>query len=424
LLVFNSFSSALLEFSGETARVVAEVLGGQRLAKGRIIPYLSSHGVVVPTELDEMELASRLHQAALEDGQTLGLMLMPHENCNFRCVYCYEEFKRNRMLPEVVEGVVALVKKRAPGLRSLSIGWFGGEPLLAFDIVEDVTTRLRSIAAAHGMAFSSEMTTNGYHLDAERAARCIAAGISRYQVTLDGPAESHDKLRVLASGGSTSARIVSNLQHLRDHANGFHIAIRVNFSPENLPLLPAFIQWLGAEFGNDPRFSIRFRPIGRWGGPNDETLNVCEPLLAENQEISLMRMAMHAGFSLQTWKDGMQLYGSVCYAASPRHFVIGSDGMVYKCTVAFNDPRNHVGRIDADGNLNVHEHLLDLWTRSGEETDADCRECSFRPPCQGNLCPLERMDGRGKRCPSMKTQIVQILPLLAYEASRSITGNP
>src|SRR5690242_9944381 len=201
LLVFNSFSSALLEFSGETARVVADVLGGQRVAKGQIIPYLSSHGVVVPTELDEMELASRLHQSALEDGQTLGLMLMPHENCNFRCVYCYEEFKRNRMLPEVVEGVVALVKKRAPGLRSLSIGWFGGEPLLAFDIVEDVTTRLRSIAAAHGMTFSSEMTTNGYHLDAERAGRCIAAGISRYQVTLDGPAETHDKLRVLASGG-------------------------------------------------------------------------------------------------------------------------------------------------------------------------------------------------------------------------------
>lgn len=424
LLVFNSYNSALVEFSGETAAVVSEVLAGREAAQGDVAAYLASQGLIIPSDLDEMELANDLHQAGLDDNGTLGLMLLSHENCNFRCVYCYEEFKKNRMLPEVVEGVVALVRKRAPRLRSLSIGWFGGEPLLAFDIIEDVSTRLRSICATHGIAYSSQMTTNGYHLDADRAARCIAAGITRYQITLDGPAETHDKLRVLASGGPTSARIVENLQHLRDHASGFHVAIRVNFSPDNLELMPAFVKWLGGEFGNDERFSIRFRPIGRWGGPNDESLNICDHHVAESQEISLMSKAMEAGFGLQTWKDAMQLYGSICYAASPRHLVIGSDGTIYKCTVAFNDPRNHVGHIDSEGNLNLNEDLIHLWTRSGEETDAECRDCSFRPPCQGNLCPLERMDGRGKRCPTQKTQIVQILPLLAHEARASISANP
>jgi uncharacterized protein len=186
--------------------------------------------------------------------------------------------------------------------------------------------------------------------------------------------------------------------------------------------MPEFITFLGQEFGNDPRFSMRFRPVGRWGGPNDHLLEVCDHAAAEEDEIRLMGLALDAGFGLATWKDGMQPFGSTCYAASPRHFVIGSDGVVYKCTVAFNDPRNHVGRIDAQGNLQLDEARVRLWTRSGEETDADCRACSFRPACQGNLCPLERIEGQDKRCPTPKTHPDRLLPLLARDARRSLVA--
>jgi len=419
LLVFNSLTSALIQFQGRTADKVAEILEGRRTARGALAEYLSQQGLVVPADRDELDLAAQLHEIPFESDESLGLMLLPHENCNFRCTYCYEEFAKNAMNPDVVEGVIALVRRRAPTLRILSLGWFGGEPLLAFNIVEDVATRLREICAANGVAFSSEMTTNGYLLDAERARRCIAAGITRYQITLDGPPESHNQTRRLVGGGGTFERIFANLCHLRDHADGFHVAIRVNFSPVSLPKLPEFVQRLGQTFGHDDRFSMRFRPIGRWGGPNDQHLIVCGKDEGADQEVSLMAMASNAGFSLQTWASGMRPFGTVCYAANPRHFVIGSDGIVYKCTVAFNDPRNHVGRIDRQGNLNLRDDLVRIWTRSGEETDEGCRTCGFRPACQGNLCPLERIEGQEKRCPTTKTHMGRILPLLAHDARRS-----
>ena len=421
LLVFNSFSSALIQFDGKLAVAAGDMLSGRRPPTGALAKYLAERGLLVPAGTREREIARYLHELPFQSDEHLALMLLPHENCNFRCTYCYEDFAKNRMLPEVVEGVVALVRTRAPALRSFALGWFGGEPLLAFDIVEDVATRLREICAANGVAFSSEMTTNGYLLDANRSTRCIAAGISRYQVTLDGPAEAHNTTRMLVGGGATFDRILSNLRHLRDHADGFHVVIRVNFAPPSLPRLPDFVKFLGQEFGRDPRFSMRFRPIGRWrGGEHDHHLVICEHEEGEQQEIALMTMALEAGFGLQTWAAGMKPYGSACYAANPQHFVIGSDGIVYKCTVAFNDPRNQVGRIDADGNLYLRDDLVRLWTRSGEETDAGCRACSFRPACQGNLCPLERLDQREKRCPTTKTHIGTILPLLAHDARRSV----
>jgi uncharacterized protein len=420
LLVSNSFSSALLEFSGETAQKVAFVLEGSGQCENEeLSDYLQSNWVLVPQEFDEMAMANRLHEAPFQKKDRLGLTLLSHENCNFRCVYCYETFEKQRMLPEVAEGVVALVRKRAPALTSLSLSWFGGEPLLAYDLVESLSLRLREICEGQDVMYGSSMTTNGYFLDDRKARGCIAAGVKRFQVTLDGPAETHNLTRVLAGGGPTFDTILKNLRHMRDTLTDFHVVIRVNFSPTNLHVIPDFVRFLGREFGEDKRFSVRFRPVGHWGGPRDQLIQICDAGGGETTEISLMKLASENGISLSTWQEGMQPFGSVCYAASPNHFVIGSDGIVYKCTVVFDDPRNHVGRLDSHGELNLVGEKVDLWTRSGEETDADCQTCHFRPACQGNLCPLERLDHRPKRCPITKSHSTTILPILANDARKA-----
>ena len=63
----------------------------------------------------------------------LHLILLPTEACNFRCTYCYEDFRLGRMSEDVVRGVEALLSRRAEGLARLEISWFGGEPLAAGD---------------------------------------------------------------------------------------------------------------------------------------------------------------------------------------------------------------------------------------------------------------------------------------------------
>ncbi len=423
LLVSNSFSSALLEFTGATADKVSRALEGSGECESELAEYLLSNWILVPVGYDELAMAQRLHEVPFHQKESLGLTLLSHENCNFRCVYCYETFEKQRMMPEVVEGVVALVRKRAPYLSALNVSWFGGEPLLAFDLLESLSLRLLGICEDQSIAYGSSMTTNGYLLDARRAPRCLEAGVRRFQITLDGPAETHNQTRVMAGGGPSFDTILENIRHMRDHLADFHIIIRVNFSPANLPLMPSFVRFLGDEFGNDSRFSVRFRPVGHWGGPRDQLIQICDFHAGEHNEISLMNLASQAGLSLSTWQEGMQPFGSVCYAASPNHFVIGSDGIVYKCTVVFDDPRNHVGRLTADGELNLIGEKVDLWTRSGEETDEDCQSCHFRPACQGNLCPLERLDHRPKRCPTTKSHIKTILPMLANEARKSAAAS-
>jgi uncharacterized protein len=53
-----------------------------------------------------------------------------------------------------------------------------------------------------------------------------------------------------------------------------------------------------------------------------------------------------------------------------------------------------------------------LWTTSGEETDAQCQSCFFRPACQGNHCPLYRMRTGNRPCSYEKRQIKRTLRTL------------
>ena len=84
----------------------------------------------------------------------LHLIVMPTEKCNFRCVYCYEDFSIGRMKRAVIDGVKALIRRRVASLSSLEIQWFGGEPTLAHDIVCEVMTDAQEVARANGVSLA------------------------------------------------------------------------------------------------------------------------------------------------------------------------------------------------------------------------------------------------------------------------------
>ncbi|HVR98040.1 MAG TPA: radical SAM protein, partial [Thermoanaerobaculia bacterium] len=87
--------------------------------------------------------------ARLVDPRALELIILPTEKCNFRCTYCYEDFAVGRMKPVIVESVKELIRRRAGDLDTLCLSWFGGEPLLARDIVLDVSTFAAELARGY-----------------------------------------------------------------------------------------------------------------------------------------------------------------------------------------------------------------------------------------------------------------------------------
>ena len=118
------------------------------------------------------------------------------------------------MTPEVQEDVVALTRRmmEVNNARSLNVTWFGGEPLLAPEIIESLSGKLIALAEEHHASYDAGIITNGYLLTPENIRILEAAQVSSAQITLDGIGAAHDATRHLADGGQSFERIAANLR--------------------------------------------------------------------------------------------------------------------------------------------------------------------------------------------------------------------
>lgn len=316
---------------------------------------------------------------------TLELTILPTEKCNLRCTYCYEKFELGKMTPEVVDSVQQLLTRRAPELRRLKIGWFGGEPLLAIDVIEAIGAHARQLAAEHpAFEYSGSATSNGVLMSLEVAQRLVQAGVNHVHVSLDGPAAAHDLTRTGGNGRGTFADLQRNLLVLRDSDVDLVADLRVHVTPLNADLLDAFTEQLIDTFLPDDRFNVYFFPIVDLGGPQqghfgvlrkDEAARIVHDL-TERVQLALAglpprRSARRRAAEIKTSCESPY----VCYAAKPNAWVIRSNGRLAKCTVGFEDPRNDVGRLTREGRFDLHANRLQPWMRgwaSGDQLSLHC----------------------------------------------------
>ena len=304
--------------------------------------------------------------------ERLHLILLPTEACNFRCVYCYEAFRLKRMDPAVVGGVKRLLDRRAPTLAHLTISWFGGEPLLAYDVVTDI---LRHVAALRSrspaLAFISDMTTNASLLTPGRLEELVALGTREFQVTFDGPRRFHDRKRVRPGGKATFDLVWGNLIACRDSEARFRIQVRLHVDRNNQAAVPEFLDEYQAAFGPDDRFELFIRGLSRLGGANDPALPILEGEERSRAIEGLRALARDRGLRIAA----VPPVAPICYAARGNSFVVRADGRVNKCTVALDHPRNQVGSLQPDGTLRLRAEMVRPWMRgfeSGGRAELSC----------------------------------------------------
>lgn len=302
--------------------------------------------------------AERLRECLASD--LLHLILMPTEACNFRCTYCYEDFKYKRMRPEVVRGVKNLLTSRAAELSHLDLAWFGGEPLLARDIIEDVMQHAQALKRANPrLALRSDITTNAWFLTRPVFERLLELGVTRYQISFDGPREHHDLKRVLADGRGTFDRVWKNVRAMRAVSGDFQVLLRIHVDKDNVDAVPRFLDECREAFGGDPRFQVFLRNLARLGGPGDAQLNV----LDDREEGDQIRALENYARDHDLDPHDVTRRSAICYASKANSFLVRANGRLNKCTQALEHPANQVGLIHEDGTLEITSQRMLMWMR-------------------------------------------------------------
>ena len=371
----------------------------------------------MPIEIDERKLVMELLNKESESND-FDIIIMPHENCNFRCVYCYETHQRGRMDTWVVESLKRFVKDKTAMRKNIGVRWFGGEPLLAVDIIHDLSRSFLASCEQAGVSYWSHLTTNAFLLTPPVFEQLIQDKVTGYQITLDGPEVCHDTTRILAGGGKTFKTIYNNLLQMQQSEHNFTASLRINFNDESVPLMEEFFGMISRDFGADSRFGLYFRPIVKYGGPNDDSFKTCDPGIANVIEMDLTEKYHTHGYLDKLLKRGLLPHGSICYASKKNSIIVGSDGIVYKCTVSFEDDNNKVGKLLPDGSLKIDIVRWNEWVCAPYIKNGSCDCCIIYPICQGKYCPRTSIINQKPVCAMSRATYSKLAKLAANSMTK------
>ena len=156
--------------------------------------------------------------SVLKSAPIKSLCLNIAHDCNLRCAYCFAaqgDFGGERMLMpfEVAKKAIDFLIEKSAGRRNLEVDFFGGEPLMNFDVVKQTVEYARSLEKEHGKNFRFTITTNGLLLDDDKI-DFINREMSNCILSFDGRKSVHDRLRLRVGGTGCYDRVLPLFQKL------------------------------------------------------------------------------------------------------------------------------------------------------------------------------------------------------------------
>ena len=394
-LLINGLYGAMDVVDDETAAAVEkdEVNDLPAFARER----LASRGHITrrsrEEELKDVELLGGIH-ARTEARISIGPVILPTYNCNFRCPYCFESHRLSRgeewleagMKPEMVEAVFsALKKQREKGRIIDGCSLYGGEPFL-----KENKDTVRSICEhAKEMGLKLNAVTNGYDLD-HFIDLLKEYDFKNLQITVDGVGSTNDSRRLHRDGVPTYEKIMSNIALALE--NGLGISLRVNVNAGNIGGIRDLIEDIEKRGLNEyDKFTYYFKAVSEdVSSPDrvtekmimDELLKTGLPVKEAMKKQSMYNM--HLGIIDQLLKkESLPGFSTAFCGAEKGMICIAPDGKLYPCWDIVGMDEDAVGHTDIESGSFVYFFNKVKWKLRTSDRMEPCRTCPYIFVCRG-----------------------------------------
>lgn len=339
--------------------------------EAKLLLDLNKDGIIVDDKCNELIKLEWYYNRANFEDNSLNVTVYATNACNFRCTYCTQEHITKNLTDETISSVIALFEKEAPQRRRISLFWFGGEPMIQYGRMLELSKKCKEICDENGCGFSLVITSNGYLFDEKRFDELMGLNLSCVQITVDGCKSSHDERRVLADGKGTYDTVMKNL--IMGAEKGAFIDLRINVDEENYNKCNEVLDSVPRELRHNVMVSVS--NIHQ----NKNKISTFE----------IYKYAIENGFNYAGRKN--------CYQSCPTcgHYsiVIDSNGDVKFCTCTEkNTPV--IGKLKENGKVayKPYEQSVQNYNISGLD-NKKCRECAELPLCISR-CRLEFLSNR------------------------------
>ncbi len=315
------------------------------------------------------------------------LCLNISHDCNMRCKYCFAgtgSFSRERRLMDFETGKLALdfLLKRSGPIKNLEVDFFGGEPLMNFDVVKKLVQYGREAEKALGKNIRFTITTNGSLLDDDSIA-FINENMSNAVLSIDGRRDTNDRMRCFEDGCGTYDVILPRFKKLVAsrtadyYVRGTFTRADLNFCDDVLHLADENFDQISIEpVVLDPKSELSLR---------EEDLPV---IFNEYEKLSaemIKRESKGKGFNFFHFmidlEAGPCVYKRIKGCGSGSEYIaVIPGGDIYPCHQFVGFPEYRMGNVH-DGSFDVQ--MQKKFAEHNIMTTESCRECWAKYFCGG-----------------------------------------
>ena len=429
-LAFNGMTSALAEIDTNFWELFnsIESIDLDKLSEKQksVLDNMKEGGYVIEDDFDEAKFLKFKSYQSKFNQNGISLTIAPTLTCNFDCPYCYEKISSNIIDDEVIESIYKCVDGNARRNEDVYITWYGGEPLIAQNVVWDMSKKMIEICEKYQVKYSSCMVSNGYLINNDIIQKLKESKIRCIQITLDGSPEVHNSRRKLKNSDKpTFDVILDNIKKLMNAS--IEVSIRINIDKTNVNELEELLDILIEN--NLKSCSVNFGHVKPYTDACSSVSHTClsTPEYA-NESLRYQKILHDKGFSSFFYPYYPSIKFNYCCADSASSFVVDPKGLLYKC---WNDVGNHdraVGNIKAlvamreernncknfDLELNdsgvIKSTMLNanylLWSPFEHEK---CSRCEVLPICMGG-CPYNGLKNEDNpECEKWKYNLIDVL---------------
>ncbi len=336
---------------------------------------LTDLGFLVPDTKSEQEEFLRLVQEG-DEKKDFNAIVVLNLDCNLACSYCFEGTMKGRhyMSLNTADLFMDFTKGYFAKGKSAHIDFYGGEPLLSFDMIKYISGKLKASAEKLDLQYTFGMITNGTLLTKSRVQELLPLNLRDAKVTLDGLKENHDRFRPFRKGSGSFDIIIRNI---REVCEILTIQIGGNYTRKNFRDFPLLLDFLIDQgITPDKVDMIKFDPVTQasreFALPDfrDGAESTNEPWIID-ASIYLREEILKRGF------DTPRITPSRCAIEFKNDFIVNHDGTLYKCPAFIGQKDFQVGDVISGIKDYAKSYNLAIW-----KTDK-CLECEYLPLCFG-----------------------------------------
>lgn len=419
-IAFNSVTCALAEVDAEFLDTLENIenINVDELTpeKKELIDNMMEGNFIVDDMLDELKLIKYRNYSGKFSSSGIGLVIAPTLACNFACPYCYETAKSGIISKEVQDSLLEMIEDTAKHKYDVDITWYGGEPLIAKEVIFDFSRRAIEICEREGVRYGAYIVTNGYLIDEDVISKMKEAHITGAQITVDGPPSIHNTRRILKNSDEpTFDRIIHNVKLLMQ--NGItNIAIRINVDKTNVNHVEELLDILEREGVKD--VVVNLGHVSAYteacNGVTDSCMDTEEYAA---QDSKYQKILHERGYQISgRYPFYPSIKANYCCADHVSAYVIDPEGYMYKCWNDVGNQKRAVGNVctikdKMDDKMFAMNLEYIMW---GPFEHEKCRECDILPICMGG-CPYKGITGNEPSCEKWVYNLEQTIIATYYQ---------